>query len=331
MKFSDAEQQLIVIIRRVLKGSEIATKENLIRFGADRLGRYILDWELAFNGLIDKGLVLREDNVFKLTSDGEMWADKIHREQPFWFFFYNEYYIRAEESLAHGKFCERVYGKNLCQHGMADMYQLGVLIKLLNLNSSNKVLDLGCGNGYITEYIQEITKANFIGVDLSTVAIERANKRTKQKVESLRFEVGNMNNLAYESNSFDAILSIDTHYFADNLEKLLIKLMDMLLPGGQIGMFSDSGSGISGHDDSNMKPQNTELGRILEKLNFSYTTVNFTERNKTHWNNKEKALYELKDEFKDEDNMFLYNNRLQECTGFNRDLDCRYLYLIRKE
>jgi hypothetical protein len=39
--------------------------------------------------------------------------------------FYNDFYPRAEQSKAHRTLCERVYGKNLCQHGMADMNQIG--------------------------------------------------------------------------------------------------------------------------------------------------------------------------------------------------------------
>ena len=67
----------------------------------------------------------------------------------------------AEQSKAHAKFCELVYGKNLCQHGMADMMQIGEMIKLMDLNSKDKILDLGCGNGLITEYLGNYLGENY--------------------------------------------------------------------------------------------------------------------------------------------------------------------------
>ena len=47
--------------------------------------------------------------------------------------FYNEFYLRAELSPAHARFCEQVYGQNLCQHGMADLPQLQLLVDLLEV------------------------------------------------------------------------------------------------------------------------------------------------------------------------------------------------------
>lgn len=244
--------------------------------------------------------------------------------------FYNDFYTKAELSRAHGSFCEKVYGKNLCQHGMADMYQINELLSQLDLNSESRLLDLGCGIGLLTEYIQEQANSYVTGVDLSPAAIERAINRTKGKTDKLRFETGDMTNLQYKPNSFDAIILIDTHYFVEDFEAMLDKLLDILKPGGQIGLFSDEGRGIAGCDDSSLEANESLIGQLLNRKGISFKALNLNNENRQHWKYKESVLKELRSEFEKEGNMFLYENRINECTSTNREFDCRFLFLITK-
>lgn len=245
--------------------------------------------------------------------------------------FYNDFYIKAEQSKAHGAFCERVYGKNLCQHGMADMFQIERLLQMLNLNENSRLLDLGCGNGYITEYIQEYADSFVTGVDLSPVAIESAINRTRMKSDKLKFLTADMMNLQYNPNSFDSIILIDTHYFIDDFEVLIDKLIELVVSGGHICVFSDQGRGIQGCDDSNLQANESLIGQLLERKELSYTALNLNKENRMHWKLKEEVLNELKSDFEAEGNMFLYNNRIGECISSNRDLDCRFLFNIIKK
>lgn len=243
--------------------------------------------------------------------------------------FYNEFYERAEKSTAHARFCELVYGKNLCQHGMADMVQIEEIIKLLGLNKNDRILDLGCGIGHITEYLYDRTNGFVTGVDISEIAIEKAKERTKGK-NNLKFEIADIEELGYPSNSFNKIISIDTHYFVDDFEKFILYLIKILSPGGKIGVFSDEGLATPGHDDSELEACESLIGKTLQKHKFKYKAINFTERNHLHWKLKEKVLIELKEEFIKEDNSFLFKQRIEECTRSNRDFDCRFLFVIEK-
>jgi SAM-dependent methyltransferase len=245
--------------------------------------------------------------------------------------FYNDFYTKAELSRAHGTFCEKVYGKNLCQHGMADMTQIEELLRLLNLNEKSRLLDLGCGSGFLTEYIQKSTNSYVTGIDISPIAIEIAIKRTTRKSNKLKFEVGDMSNLQCNPNSFDAVILVDTHYFIDDFEALLEKLLYILVPGGHVGLFSDEGRGVLGCDDSNLKASESLIGKLLNKKGIYYKALDFHKENREHWRYKENVLRELISEFEKEDNMFLYENRINECTSTNRELDGRFLFLITKK
>jgi SAM-dependent methyltransferase len=244
--------------------------------------------------------------------------------------FYDRYYAAAENSLAHALFCTRVYGRDLCQHGMADMVQIDMLIEMLSPKLSDRLLDLGCGNGRITEYIQSVTGAIVTGIDLSPVAIQRATQHTAGSSGRLNFRLGDMGNLRCPPDSFEAIVLIDSHYFVEDLEGLLKGLMAMLSPGGRIGLFSDEGSGVSGRDDSELDARESRIGQFLKREGVRFGAVNLTKQNRDHWRLKREALLELKDEFAREGNTFLYENRMKECTCTDRDLDCRFLFLIHK-
>jgi SAM-dependent methyltransferase len=213
---------------------------------------------------------------------------------------------------------------------MADMVQIELLLRMLDLRENSSLLDLGCGNGYITEYIQSASGCFALGVDLSRNAVESAVKRTKMKSDKLTFQVVDMTDLPFGANTFDAIILVDTHYFVDDFEALIAELIKLIVPGGKICVFSDEGRGISGLDDSALQADESLIGQLLERKNIPYTAVNLTGENREHWKLKESVLKELKSEFEAEGNMSLYNNRMGECTSSDRALDCRFLFCITK-
>ncbi len=76
--------------------------------------------------------------------------------------------------MANAEYCERVYGRNLCQHGFAELPHLDHLIQVAGIAAGSRVLDLGCGNGMIAEYIADQTAAHVTGIDFIERAIQDA-------------------------------------------------------------------------------------------------------------------------------------------------------------
>jgi len=81
-----------------------------------------------------------------------------------------------------------------------------------DLKDGSKILDVGCGKGFMIYDFLKLNK-NFIlkGIDISSYAIENSMPEVKDKLE-----VGNANELQFEDNSFDLVISINTIH---NLEK----------------------------------------------------------------------------------------------------------------
>ena len=96
------------------------------------------------------------------------------------------------------------------------------LIEFYSLNSNSKVLDIGCGKGFlIFEMIKLIPNLKIYGLDISKYAISNSKKEISDKLI-----LGNANNLPFEDNFFDLVISINTLHCLNcmDLEKSLIEM-----------------------------------------------------------------------------------------------------------
>ncbi len=242
--------------------------------------------------------------------------------------FYDEFYKRAVKSKAHSELCRLVYGRDFCQQGMLDMNQLDKLIEVAKLNKDYHVLELGSGTGLITEYISDMSQCQITGIDISAEAIEHASERTKDKRDRIVFETVDMENLNFPENSFDTVISIDTLYYVKDLENTIRNIVKVLKPKGSMYIFYHVDPDVG--DAPGSDPVNCSgLGTVLDKLNLKYRTIDFTRENKEHWELKKHVLLQLRNRFEEEDNMFLYNNRMEECMD-NLGEYHRFLYIVEQ-
>ena len=89
---------------------------------------------------------------------------------------YNDFFKQANYSHTQSIFCEKVFGIDLTQDGFSDKKQLDFMIELLKLSEKDLCLDIGCGNGRISNYINQKTGASIDGIDSSENAIKFANE-----------------------------------------------------------------------------------------------------------------------------------------------------------
>jgi len=237
--------------------------------------------------------------------------------------------VQCEKSAAYGRYCEMVYGKNLCQFNMLDYEQLRKMLDLAEMDQHSQVLDLGCAVGNISEYISDQTKAAVTGIDFAGVAVKRAVSRTINN-KKLTFKKMNMNQLKFEQESFTHIISIDTLYFVENLENTVAKMKNLLKPGGRMAIFY----GAPGKYDSKPLPEETPLGKALSASSLKFSTVDFTEAEIKIWEKSLTALEQLKEDFEQEKNHRIYSGRLRESTNLlehhKQYPGYRYLYMVSK-
>ncbi len=245
--------------------------------------------------------------------------------------WYDEYFRRAESSPAHAEFCRSVYGKNLCQHGLMDMEELDFLISLIAPKTN--ILEIGCANGYITEYIQEKTNCKILGLDYSKTAIEQAKERTKGKRAKIQFQRVDLTQEELPEAQYDYIILIDSIYFLGDFEATLKRINAKLAPAGKMLIsFFDTSDEETGRQLP--APKETWLAEALEQFGAAYQWHDFTANIRAHGIKNYQAGEALKEIFAQEGNQFLYEARAAENRFFKESAEeesiVRYLYVVNR-
>jgi ubiquinone/menaquinone biosynthesis C-methylase UbiE len=101
------------------------------------------------------------------------------------------------------------------------------------LKDGSEILDVGCGTGKFTLRLQNIN-SNFKlhGVDLSEVMIKKAQAKVRD--QSIEFQVGDVENLPYESDTFDVITCSNSFHHYPNQRGALLEMHRVLKDGGKV-------------------------------------------------------------------------------------------------
>ncbi len=214
---------------------------------------------------------------------------------------------------------------------MIDGYELDSLVDFLKGQNPKSVVDLGCGNGQITEYLFQKVQANYKGIDISERGIEIAKRRFSENPK-LQFMVGNLNNLPLDQ-KYDAILFLDTLYYVDSTEKVLKDCLEILEPNGAIYIYFSAWT-MTQEENQNLLPDHTSLAKTLKNLNLSFEYKDLTSSGVLHWDRKLKVLEEMKESFVKEGSEELWWYRFREANRYANwpnDQYARYLYKIKAQ
>jgi len=113
-----------------------------------------------------------------------------------------------------------------------------LIISLLEIKNSNKIIDLGCGTGVlsalISNQLSESAGGLSIGIDAAGKMIEGARKKRGSK--TCRFEVAAAENLPFENETFEAVVStmFFHHIPLDLKKKALSEAFRVMKPGGRL-------------------------------------------------------------------------------------------------
>ncbi|KEK26054.1 malonyl-ACP O-methyltransferase BioC [Bacillus gaemokensis] len=116
---------------------------------------------------------------------------------------------------------------------------LSMMKKYYNTMSSIRILELGCGTGYVTEQLAtSFPNASITAVDFAESMITVAKKR--QHVESVTFRCEDIEHLTLHE-SFDVIISSATFQWLNDLQTTVRNLYRYLSAGGLL-LFSTFGN-----------------------------------------------------------------------------------------
>lgn len=96
------------------------------------------------------------------------------------------------------------------------------MIKFYNLKDNSKILDVGCGKGFLLyEFSLLLNNCEVKGLDISQYAIDNAKAEVKNNLIK-----GNANELPFENNYFDLVISLNTlhNLYCFDLYKSLLEM-----------------------------------------------------------------------------------------------------------
>ena len=271
-----------------------------------------------------------------LTEAGRARARQERQDHPPIWYWYREYYTITSRSKTYSRFCETLYGRDLCQTDFSDMAQLDFLIQAARIRPGDHVLDLGCGAGHFAEYLADTTGARVWGVDYTPEAIEQALERTQTRRDRLDFQIGNFDHLHYPAGAFDVITSIDTLYMPADLAITLSRLIEMLAPGGRLLVYYMNMIFDPAQNRDVLTPEGSDLGRAARALGLHFRTWDFTEPTFQLMRRKYALANAMRAEFSAEGTLFLHEHLAAESLQGEEPFDpgsthlSRYLYEITR-
>mgnify|MGYP006363941967 CR=1 FL=1 len=142
-------------------------------------------------------------------------------------------------------------------------------ISLLNLQPSDRVLEIGFGPGVAIQKMSEIAIHGVIwGIDYSEVMFRQASKRNQRAISAgrVRLVLTSVSQLPSFDDPFDKILAVNNFQFWDNKTDVLRRLREQLRTGGIIALVHQPR--IPGTTEDDATEAGEQFARYLEMAGF---------------------------------------------------------------
>ena len=106
-------------------------------------------------------------------------------------------------------------------------------IRQIALSHGERVLDVGCGPGFLCESIAAVvgSEGTVVGIDISSDLIELCRRRNPPKW--LKFTVGDATQLEQSDASFDVVVCTQVAEYVPDVGRVLSEAFRVLMPGGR--------------------------------------------------------------------------------------------------
>jgi len=131
-----------------------------------------------------------------------------------------------------------------------DLYKY--LISHLNIQTSDKILEVGCGLGFGCKYLNETNKfSELTCIDITPRQIERARILHKDLINQIiKFEVGSADNIKQPANSLDKIYSVEAAQYFPSMKNFASEAFRVLKPGGTLAIVAHYSTSEIGYENT---------------------------------------------------------------------------------
>ena len=112
-------------------------------------------------------------------------------------------------------------------------------IRLMNLRPGERVLDLGCGSGWATRLLARLVGegpegfGQVVGLDVSDEMVRQAREASRD-FENILYVWGSAQQIPWEENFFDKVLSVESFYYYPDQDRALAELFRVMAPHGRL-------------------------------------------------------------------------------------------------
>lgn len=139
--------------------------------------------------------------------------------------FHNLLYSYRNNGTPHGNLISQIY------YWLRKYQETPENIIMRSINSGEKVLDMGCGEGSFVYRLSK--KCKFVyGMDIADTRIKKAKKKYR-KLRNIEFKIGDFDSrLPYKNDMFDTVISITSFQFCFDPYFTLHEINRILKQGG---------------------------------------------------------------------------------------------------
>lgn len=241
--------------------------------------------------------------------------------------------LRDARSPVFLEYCRIVHGVDRFQYNSLTNRHFDLLLQSLALSPGDTFLDVGCAAGTMTTEVARRTGASGVGIDFARGAIDLAAETAPRDVE-VAFQLGDIDDLNLPPATFNAVVAIDSLYFATDLNKTVHDLLALLVPGGRLVAFFSSFQ-YPGCDADALLPDHTPLARAVQANNALLQTVDLSFDDREHWKRAVLATERLKPLWEQHGQLDAWEARQQENDEIvplvEAGRSARFLYVVTND
>ena len=114
-----------------------------------------------------------------------------------------------------------------------DMVETDLAFKMTDIKKGMKILDVGCGTGNFSIKLAGMG-CSVTGVDISNEMLNIARKKASGMNFDIEFINVDLNNLPFEDDTFDAVISMTAFEFVEDAQKALNELLRVVKKDGRV-------------------------------------------------------------------------------------------------